>query len=104
MRPGARVGEHRPQLTGLGEVDLAPDEHGDDVIVELDDLDREQELRVLERIHSAADTQPSPGAQPWTSSAISSSRNGGPLTSIVVTQLSRQASRSSRTFSLGPTR
>ena len=42
--------------------------------------------------------------QPWTISAISSRRNGGPLTSSVVTQLSRHASRSSRTFSLGPTR
>ena len=55
-------------------------------------------------IHGRADTQPWPPsrAQPCTSSAISSRRNGGPLTSIVVTQLSRQASRSSRTLSFGP--
>ena len=39
-----------------------------------------------------------------TSSAICSSRTGGPETSIVVMQVSRQRSRSSRIFSGGPTR
>lgn len=39
-----------------------------------------------------------------TSSASARSRGGGPLTIIVVTTVSRHASRSSRTFSGGPTR
>ena len=42
--PGAGVGEHGTQLAGFDQVDLAPHEHGDDVIGQGDDLDREQEV------------------------------------------------------------
>ena len=104
---GAGVGQHGPELARLDQVDLAPHEHGDHVVGQRRRPRSGAAARWRRRDrgpHGLRRYPNPPGVQPCTSSAISSRRNGGPLTSIVVTQLSRQASRSSRTFSLGPTR